>query len=445
MAKDKYDFIQEVLKNHTLSLAQREQILLLTSSEIKRDKKLGNILEERIKKLEEVVGLIETKDVQEELPSLSEFHDVSALSTGGKVISEKSISEESVNLKDDNVPTNALPKYIDPENLYKYLFNYNQNPILKSTCHDIDTDELENINSYCEIEVYDYEKHLEKILEAFKTHDKLHFAPPKVKSLIRAYLTGKDYAGNTIKGWSSDKIKISWSHPNLLEWANKNQIPPNSTLNYLKENKMEGFNFDGNISGDGFTSKLFNKRVQTFRELVLHFKSLFHIRAGNSLKSILTNINKNKEYDKKIDFELDEGIFPSNIELFTDVDKLVQAYSKLIELIIEQHNVEQHQKDSKPNVVLSFYEHEKSVCLSIHHTNNKYNKTITDTIKRMGQTYTNLINQQINGLCNLYLIADFGLDGVTFIPLWSQLPISSQKVEVEEPSIGVKHILEFCK
>ncbi len=445
MAKDKYDFIQEVLKNHTLSLAQREQILLLTSSEIKRDKKLGNTLEERIKKLEEAVGLIETKDVQEELPSLSEFHDVSALSPGGKAISEKRISEKSVNVKDDNLPTNALPKYIYPENLYKYLFNYNQNPILKSTCHDIDIDELENINSYCETEIYDYEKHLEKILEAFTTHDKLYFAPPKVKSLIRGYLTGKDYYGNTLKGWSTDNIKISWSHPNLLEWASKNKIPPNSSLSYLKEKKIEGFNFDGNISGYGFTSKLFNKRIQTFREIVLHFKSLFHLRAGNSLKSILTNINKSKEYDKKIDFELDEEIFSSNIELFTDVDKLVQAYSKLIELIIDQHNVEQHQKDSKPNVVLSFYEHGKSVCLSIHHTNNKYNKTITDTIKRMGQTYTNLINQQINGVCNLYLRANFGLDGVAFIPLWSQFQVSAHKLEGEESSIGVEHILEFCK
>lgn len=440
MAKDKYDFIQEVLKNHTLSLSQREQILMLTSIEIKRDKKLGNILEERIKKLEEAVGLIGTEDVQEELQLLSEFHDDSDLSTEEKVISVK-----SVNIEDDNPSTNAPNKYINPENLYKYLFNYNQNPVLKSTCHDIDADELENINSYCETEVYHYEKHLEKILESFETHDKLHFAPFKVKSLIRGYLTGKDYFGNTLKGWSSDKINISWSHPNLLEWASKNQIPPNSTLNFLKENKMEGFNFDGNISGYGFTSKLFNKRVQTFRELALHFKSLFHLRAGNSLRSILININRSKEYDKKINFELDEEIFPSNIELFTDVDTLVQAYSKLIELIIDQHDVEQLQKDSKPNVVLKFYENKKSVCLSIHHINNKYNKTINDTTQRIGQAYTNLINLQINGLCNLYLRANFGLEGVAIIPLWSQLPVSAHKNEVEESSIGVEHILEFCK
>lgn len=445
MAKDKYDFIQEVLKNHTLSLAQREQILLLTSSEIKRDKKLCNILEERIKKLEEAVGLIEIKDVQEELLSLSEFQDVSALSTGGKAISEKSISKESVNLKDDNVPTNALPKYIDPENLYKYLFNYNQNPILKSTCHDIDTDELENINSYCETEVYDFEKHLEKILEAFKTHDESHFAPPNAKALIRGYLTGKDYNGKHLIGWSTDNIKINWSHPNLLEWANKKKIPPSSTISYLKDNKIEGFNFDGDFSGYGFNSKLFNKRVQTFRELVLHFKSLFHIRAGNSLKSILTNINISKGYDKKIDFELDEEIFPSNIELFTDVDKLVQAYVKFIDLIIEQHDTKQLQEGLKPNVILTFYEYEKSVYLSIHHINNKYNKTINGTIERLGQTYTNLINRQINGLCNLYLRADFGQDGFACINLWSQLPISFQKIEVEDNSIGVEHILEFCK
>ena len=57
MAKDKYDFIQEVLNNHTLSSAQRERILLLTSAEIRRDKEFSNVLEERVIRLEGMIGI----------------------------------------------------------------------------------------------------------------------------------------------------------------------------------------------------------------------------------------------------------------------------------------------------------------------------------------------------------------------------------------------------
>lgn len=57
MAKDKYDFIREILNNHNLSFAQRERILLLTSEEIIIDKQLGKVLEERVDRLEEKLGL----------------------------------------------------------------------------------------------------------------------------------------------------------------------------------------------------------------------------------------------------------------------------------------------------------------------------------------------------------------------------------------------------
>ncbi|UOE39709.1 hypothetical protein [Chryseobacterium oryzae] len=52
MAKDKYDFIQELLENKKLKPAQRERVLMLAKEEIKKDGVFGKDLEERVKKLE---------------------------------------------------------------------------------------------------------------------------------------------------------------------------------------------------------------------------------------------------------------------------------------------------------------------------------------------------------------------------------------------------------
>lgn len=53
MSKDKYDFIQNILVSRKLSIKQQEKLFALTSVEIKRDKELGVLLEERVAKLEE--------------------------------------------------------------------------------------------------------------------------------------------------------------------------------------------------------------------------------------------------------------------------------------------------------------------------------------------------------------------------------------------------------
>ena len=89
--------------------------------------------------------------------------------------------------------------YYYPSSLYKYLFDYNQDPVLRSTCHEIDSNELAIINDYCGTETYQFEKHLEAILEAFEKHEKKNFAPTRVKALIRGYLTGKDFNGELFK------------------------------------------------------------------------------------------------------------------------------------------------------------------------------------------------------------------------------------------------------
>jgi len=53
--KTKYDFIQELLESKKLTQEQKTQILSLSTSEIKKDKELGVVLEERVAKLEVMI------------------------------------------------------------------------------------------------------------------------------------------------------------------------------------------------------------------------------------------------------------------------------------------------------------------------------------------------------------------------------------------------------
>ena len=402
MAKNKYDFIKELLENKKINQNQRERILELTSREIR----LEGTLEERVQKIEEII------------------YNRTEKSNDDKT----EISSKSKN--------SSLPRYIDPYHLYKFLFEYNQDPVLRSTCHDIDSEELNKINDYCDSDSYDFKKHLQKIVENFDGHEKKFFAPPQVKALIRGYLTGKDYQGNQLKrGWSSVGIKINWSSDILTDWVTKNpNIPPNLNEDIAGDREVELLEIEPQIN-----SPITHAPIQNFSQLVLHFKNLFHLKSGSQgLRAILDRVNFIRKWKEKVELQITDQEFPNNLEHFTDVDKLIQAYNKLLQLIIEQH-----QGDKKPKVKLRFYEEDQRVYLSIHHLNGKYNKTVQNCIDRPhGRDYKNLINSQINGLCNLHLKADFGSQEFAAINLWDRKKLEVQKLN---SFIGVEHILEFPK
>jgi len=413
MTKNKYEFIKELLEDKKIESIQRERILELAAKEVHTD---GN-LEERIKEIEKIV-----------------FKDISTPTPIQKI----DVDRQEVDNKDKQVKTKQkpfkLPNYIYPSSLYKFLFKYNQNKVLKSTCHDIDSDEITVINEYCNTEHYDFQRHLKEIVNAYEIHERKYFAPPTVKALIRGYLLGKDYSGNELtEGWSTDQIKIYWSHPELKSWAEKNPgHPPNPSEGLIEQNENVGYEFER------FVSMVSDSPVQNFRELVIHFKHLFHLRNDNSLREIIESKNRIEKWTETIEFDINDTDFPKNIEHFTDVDKLVQAYKKIIKLIIKEHN-----DNSKPLVKLTFFENESSVNLSILHLNNTYNKTIQNTIDRgIGKTYDDLIKFQINGMCNFYLKADFGKGNYAQFNLWDGKERKAQKID---PVTGVEHILEFPK
>lgn len=429
MLQAKYDFILGLIRTEKLDPSQKDKFLKLSVEEMKKD---GVEFDERLATIEAILN-------KESTGHTANVQDVTRLSKKvGKMGSYSEISRMSTNsnTKDSPKAESNLPKYINPSGLYKYLYEYNQNQILKSTCHDIDTDDLEIINDYCGTEQYDFKKHYEKILLEFEAHNKL-LAPFSIKALISGYITGKDYKNIVVKnGWSSDKIKTYWGCDKLAEWANKYpNLPPNATTEELKKRRTRGYELNHD-----FTSQITGKRVQNFRELVLHFKSLFHINRANSLRDIINKQNEIKGWKDKINFKISDDDFPSTIELFTDVDKLIQAYNRLINLIIEQNR-----KGEKAVVKLNFYQQDQNIRLSIHHLNNTYNKTVTDALDRPGKTYTNLIKMQLNGMCNFYLRADFGAKKYAEINLWNGMERRVQYMDPESFIGGVEHILEFCK
>ena len=389
---------------------------MLIKEEIQNDSSSGKNLDERLKKIENTLYL------------------------NHPFTNQTPIEDSANSLNADN--HKDLPDYYYPSGLSNYLFNYNQNIILKSTCHEIDSDELNYINEYCETQIYDYEKHLQKVIEAFKIHDENHFAPAHVKSLIRGYLTGKDYNGKPIIGWSSQNFKINWSCKAIKDWCQMNPgIPPNPDGGYRKQERKSGFEIDPNIS-------LNNKTViQKFSDLVIHFKYLFHIRSSNPLKKIIGNENSSKKWDEKIDFEIDDSDFPINIEFFTDVDKLIQAYNRIIELIIEQHT--NMNKNTKPKVQLTLFEKNESIEFSILHKDCVYGKSIKNATERLGGSYKNLIKKQINGLCDFYVRADFENDDPYCFGIWDKKEL--WKTEYPEAKIlkkavgGVEHIFQIPK
>lgn len=397
---------------------------------------------------ERVIDLISKELISEKMTSNLTFNpnDSTVLNEIYKDVKEikKRFLEDSLSTQKEEEKGNfaeskeisQLPMYINPIKLYSFLFNYNQDPILKYTCHDIDSDGLKDIVRYCNTEQYDLKKHIEKIKEVYAGFEKKHYAPIAVKALIRGYLTGKNFKGNELEqGWSTDGININWSHSDILNWSKENpNFPPNPNEGLIEQNENIGFEIKR------FVSVITGKTVQNFRELVVHFKNLFHIRRDNSLKDLIEFKNQNKRWNDVIDFVIDNNEFPKNIEFFTDVDKLTQAYTRIVELIIEQHK--KSQIPEKPKVKLSFFENEGSLEFSIHHLNSVFGKTIVNAIERPGVAYTNLINKQINGLCNLYVRADFGQGNFAKINIWNGKERESQLIESFK---GVEHLLEFPK
>ena len=335
-------------------------------------------------------------------------------------------------------------EYIAPNNLHEFLYRFNQDPILKYTCHEIDTVEtIEEINQICETKSYSLKKHSEIIANAFSTlkrdlkNDKIYL-DKKMYSLILVYLTGTTKSGQT--KWSSLNIDTNWASKELLEWGNNNPgIIPSPGRNIAKKQRNNGYELPSALR-----SNLTGRRILTLSELVLYFKSLFHIRRDNSLQEILAYTNEKEGYSSRnINIVFSDTAFKKNIELLTDVDKLIQTYKRIIKICKNSH------KEGNPvNIQLSFFEEKDSICFCIHDKNSVYGKSLKAATERIGKDQSELIEKQINGLCDLYIEADFDNQEFAKIALWNEHsnPLGGKpNIEIEkiDNCQGVKYILKF--
>lgn len=337
---------------------------------------------------------------------------------------------------------NSKIQYISPKNIQRFLHEFNQDDILKYTCHLIDTDEVVTaICKECATEEYDFTKHVELIRSRFYTLvQRLNKEGVSINSKIYAqvstYLTGASGKNDERekKDWSSNKIEINWNCAQIQEWATQNpHIIPSPGKNIARKQKNNGY-----ILPSAFNSDRTGTRIKSFADLVIFFKSQFHIRQDNTLRSILQIVNKRwKEEDVNIAFI--DGQFNDSVELFTDVDKLIQAYEKIIDICIENRS------DNKEpiQIQLSFYDdaNSKETFFCIHHTNTTYRKTSKNATERIGDKHSSLITNQINGLCDLYVEAKFGDGACGKLNLWDGE--SALHLQSLQDIIGVKYILRF--
>ncbi len=412
MAKDKYDFIKDLLINKRLTPSQKERVLSLTINELSKESEISNELQIRIANIE---AIVKKKSITREISCFA----------GQQIEAEASKPED-------------LPKYINPFSkgaLNDFLFAYNQNSILKYTCHTVDSQSvLDTITKNIGLKTYDFRKHQEIIIQTYTDLAAKYYVNPKLKNLILVYITGKTYSGKE-SNWSSENIEENWGTANLQKWsADFPGIAPNAGPQLQKLLKNKGYKLE-----KSFISKFSGKRISYFSHLTLHFKTLFHISSDNNLKDIITNINKTEKFDKEVDFILPPDKFRETIELFTDVDKLVQSYHKIIEIILD---VSRKKKFPRPKIELTFLETKKNVVeFGIHHINSPcYQKSPTNVKNRIGESQNELITNQINGLCNMYLHAYFENGESYIVNLWDE---KKRDLEPTEKIDGVKYILRF--
>jgi hypothetical protein len=460
----KFKFIQNLLENEKFDLSQKERFFKLVSKELEKSSELDIKVLADIKKIKEKIGL-SGLDIPTTNDGMTLTQLKSIANTKTKIKEDGSILLEDLIKVDGEIETkpvsdyltkyNWIPSYINPAGLYKYLFDFNNNLILKSTCHKIDSDELKIINQECGTEIYVFKKHLSKIIETFEIHDK-KYAPSFIKSFIRLYLTGKDFYGKRIGsnvkgkllGWTEDTIVFSWSDEKLKKWSENNlELPPCPSDGLARKNKNLGFEFESPVINS------FERNIATFSKLILHFKKMFHIKSDNSLKNLIIQQNrikvfKDKVWNEEIDFIINDEEFPLNIEVFTYVERVIQAYNKILELVLENAK-------EKPKVKLTLNDDEDYVYFKIHHLNSQYSKTRTGILERLhGQTYKNMILNQINGLCDLFVETDLGNNEFVRFNLWDKnynkktLKNNLNPIKIttsEKPVNGVAHILQFKK
>lgn len=392
---DKYEFISDLLDRERIHPDQKERILKLTAKEIEMDRRLGIEIEERVRRLEESI--------------------------------QKGVDEKSG-------PNNELnPDYIDPVLMSRFLNDFNRHDILCTTTHEIDKQTFENIKSWLGTEEYSFKEHMKLVKECYYELLEKYSVLKKsfIDSRIKSYLFS-DYNSDKKIGWSEDNIRISWNLQALREWADSNPgVPPNPDPMLANELGSSGFD-------DFQPIKISRGWIGNMCQLVNHFKNTIRINFSNNLIDIFNTINDRSEWSGKILFESNFDAIPTNFELFTDVDKLKQCYRDVVQMAFD---IPLGKGNEKHHIKVGFREEGSECILSIHHLNSVFTKSLEDLLKQLGQKHRNL-KKKSNGMCDLYLKAEFSADKYASLNLHDRYKMSSENIEEFK---GVEHTLIFKK
>lgn len=359
-------------------------------------------------------------------------------------------SEEDLQVAPGN-PHYPEVKYKSLKHLQRFmelLNNSKDDVILQYTSHLVSSDVKEKIIERCGTDNYDLEKHAQLIAEHFHSlvetfkKDVPDCEGMKIVSMVRSYLTGKAQYGKETEGWSRDHIKDGWGNKDFLEWGRNNPgVVPNPEEDLVSDQNSRGY-----ILKKDWQSLLTGKRIHSFSELLLYYKSLIVIREEYSLKTALDYSNqKLKDKYKNIEFHYKENGFNEFIERYTDVETLIQVYKKIV-YICRKKDEDRSKKegyDIITNIELSFYEEGNNVCLSIHHLNSIYGKTLyklRSKNERIGELQGQLIKDLANGLCDIYIEAEFPEKEYARYALWAEDGGSIVKISEMK---GVKYIVKF--
>ena len=349
-------------------------------------------------------------------PLLGEFN--------GQVENERNIGTTGLDMEEAKSDSQGQIKqpilnYLNPLHLTQFIHDFNQNPILKSTWHLIDRNELTNILTLTNNKEYNFKNHKRSIEHEYFLLTKKY--DNRVNSKIRTQIG--EYLNNYLKsnkGWSEDKILITWSSDEVASWCSQNpgKCPNPYNLGY------EGCPIPPLTLKNG-------EVLNNFSDIVNQFKRQIQFRSDHSLKETVEGINFN--YRDKADFNTDS--MRQNLQLFTDTEKVRQAYRKIIEMSLEHFK----KKEVRPHFDLSFYEKDDQIIFSINNINSIFGKTMKDA-ERLGADFTGLIKNQINGLCDLTLKADFGFNEFGKVFIWPK-----KKAENLQEFKGVEFNLIFYR
>lgn len=364
------------------------------------------------------------KDNKRIIPFLEEFNRSSA-----KVQSAKSnhVLPEAVIQKKD-IEKESKMIYLNPIDTVRFLKDLNQNPVLKATTHPIDLNMMPDLLEALKLREYDYNVHYNHIKEELANISNT-VKTTKIYAKVATYLLSDFSKG---KGWSSDSIQLGWGCVEVQNWCLENEglVPsPYRDLGY------EGLKLDSVKrlrNGDTLTS---------FNDVVNYFKGQTEFRGdkGTELKTLIKNYNR-IHYRNNCEFNTD-GV-REGIRFYSDVEKVMQAYRKIIDECIEfADNMKADQPKIEVNLEESISNDSRVIILTLHHLNTVFGKSLESFKDRKGTFFTDTARNLINGLCDWRMEAEFPNSEYCLVDICTK---DMQEMKLQNAT-GVKHQLIFYR